>query len=336
VNGGRIRVAGAQGDARLLDEQLRRLRGLARSARATTEAWNEAEPGRTTIVEVCLTIINLLDRTQPHDLTDLHRAVQSRSRAAHAYVDDTTALADAMVALDTVVVTGGPGSGPAALRDAVPTVLRRLELLTASLRTLSTRASPQAPWVRTIRAVATETEDRLTKLQADVDQHTASDRAPASVGRTDELRALLDRRAFGERCWAEALRAATVLLLLAIASVAWTVLWKAPADAGALALDLAKLTTGITLAVLASYLGRQAGHHRAAATRLRELEIQLTCVGTYFPDDEQQRRRAEIWQRFTTDLPVADGTDAVITDDLATILERLTELVKSLGTVGRG
>ena len=123
--------------------------------------------------------------------------------------------------------------------------------------------------------------------------------------------------------------------MLTIAGVAWSVLWRTSLDTAGLVLDLAKLATVVPLALLVSYLQKEAALHRAAAARLGELKLQLLYVDRFFPDGKRDDQRTEIWNRWATGLPPSE-VPPTISNDLAAILERIAELVKSLGSLGRG
>ena len=145
---------------------------------------------------------------------------------------------------------------------------------------------------------------------------------------------MLDRKASRERRLAEALRVGAVVVYLAIAVLASTVFWRYPVDTAALALDLAKLTMIASLALLAAYLQKESRAQRAAADRLWELEVQFRSVHALFDPAEAREQHLAVWQKFLAGVPVSEAGSAS-GDDLATLLQRLVDLVKSVGSLGR-
>jgi hypothetical protein len=258
-------------------------------------------------------------------------------------VQATAAGVAAMERLNSVVAAAdraGPDHGALMrLRSRLVAAAKDLRQLAVGIRRLADAGSHRAEWTTTAAESADEAARRFAAVlerQASADGADDDEAPGPHVESAADLGAILGKEAFREQCQAQGMRAAAVALLLAIAGLAWSILWRAPSDTGSLVIDLAKLATAVPLALLVNYLQREATLHRASAARLGELRIQLLHVDRFFADEEQRReRRAEIWQRWALGLPIADAGPTV-SNDLAAILERIAELVKSVGSLGRG
>lgn len=306
-----------------------------------------SDPDGPEILRVCDAATDFLDRTAA--LHDLDAVVLKESRLARNFVQQVVATVDPMTTL-SVQVDALSEQGPTRetavhLAEPISVVILQLIRLAGALRALVGVSNPHENWATEATSAADHLHDEVDAVRVrrahravagpgpGADTSAAPDRPTAQSA--EQLAEKLSRQAKGERVTAEVTRGLVVLLYLVIAGLAWSVLWHSPVDVSALARDLAKLATAVPLVLLTSYLQREAAHHRSAAARLRELAVQLDNVDGYFSADERDRHRTAIWDRYASGAAAVTTTPPVIGDDIATILERIAELLKSLGSIKR-
>lgn len=350
VNGprARLRSAAATGPADLdpsrLEDDRERLRAFARQLSTATEPWPLSDAARFEIRQLAAAVEHFLEGTESDLLGGMHRELWSGKQAALDVLSAASGAVGGVQRLN-VTVAGVGRSGPGTDRtgrlwNALVIAAQEVHGLGLAVRALADAGPTRAEWTVAARCLADGLTDVLEGVvERAVHADGVGDRpAPYAELPADDaagLGVVLGRAASRENLQAQGFRAAAVALMLTIAGVAWSVLWRTSLDTAGLVLDLAKLATVVPLALLVSYLQKEAALHRAAAARLGELKLQLLYVDRFFPDGKRDDQRTEIWNRWATGLPPSE-VPPTISNDLAAILERIAELVKSLGSLGRG
>lgn len=320
-----------------LEDDRERLKVFADKLENAVDPWPPTA-ARSEIHTLARSVHTFLESTAPDALPALRRQLRGGKPAA---LEVARAASDAVAGLTGLyVVVDGVGSATASAeqgdrqRRALVDAARELRGLAVAMRAMADSGPAAAEWTV---ATAVHADDLSGTLAGIIDRNTdgtedrTDERAEAPADAAADLSAVLGRGAFRESCQAHGFRAAAVLLLLVIAGVAWSVLWRSPLDAADLTLDLAKLSTAIPLALLVAYLQKEAARHRSAAVRLAELKLQLAYVDRYFSGVERRARRAELWERWALGAASVDTGSPTVSDDLAKLLERIADLVKSVG-----
>jgi hypothetical protein len=141
-----------------------------------------------------------------------------------------------------------------------------------------------------------------------------------------------------ERRDANALRGFCILTLLSIAGVAVALLLDKESNQLSTPHELARLAITIPLAVLATYLGREATRHRKVSRRARELEIQLQTVDAFahpLPDPLRDQLRTELGKQVFATPPPAEGrgdgeSGPSVVNDAGELIEKIADLLKAL------